>query len=123
MLCRADITSKNYEKVKKHLANFDRVERKLHELEERDKIRNFQPVITGEVIMETFGLPPGKEVGVLKTEVREAILDGKIRNEFAEAYQYLLAQGERHGLRPVKLLEGPLPVEGSEGESKEGLEG
>ena len=109
MLCRADITSKNYEKVKKHLANFDRVERKLHELEARDQIRNFQPVITGEVIMETFGLPPGKEVGVLKTEVREAILDGKIRNEFAEAYPYLLQHAERLGLRPARLLEGPLP--------------
>jgi putative nucleotidyltransferase with HDIG domain len=115
MLCRADITSKNHEKVKKNLANFDRVERKLHELEARDQIRNFQPVITGEVIMETFGLPPGKEVGVLKTEVREAILDGKIRNEFSEAYQYLLQQGERIGLRPVRLLEGPLPAENKEG--------
>jgi tRNA nucleotidyltransferase/poly(A) polymerase len=104
MLCRADITSKNYEKVKKHLSNFDRVERKLHELEERDKMRNFQPVITGEVIMETFGLPPGKEVGTLKTEIREAILDGKVRNEFPEAYAYLLRQGEEMGLKAVKIL-------------------
>ncbi len=104
MLCRADITSKNYEKVKKHLSNFDRVERKLHELEERDKMRNFQPVITGEVIMETFGLPPGREVGALKTEIREAILDGKVRNEFPEAYAYLLRQGEGIGLKPVKIL-------------------
>ncbi len=104
MLCRADITSRNYEKVKKHLSNFDRVERKLHELEERDKMRNFQPVITGEVIMETFGLPPGREVGALKTEIREAILDGKVRNEFPEAYAYLLRQGEGIGLKPVKIL-------------------
>ncbi len=109
MLCRADITSKNYEKVKRHLANFDKVERKLHELEERDKIRNFQPVVTGEVIMETFGLPPGKEVGMLKTEVREAILDGKVRNQFAEAYGYLLDQGKKLGLSPKKILHNPTP--------------
>ncbi len=104
MLCRADITSKNYEKVKRHLANFDKVERKLHELEERDKIRNFQPVITGEVIMETFGLPPGKEVGELKILVREAILDGKVRNQFEEAYAFLLEQGKKAGLTPKKIL-------------------
>ncbi len=84
-------------------------------MEDSDHLRNFQPVITGEVIMETFGLPPGKEVGVLKTEVREAILDGKVRNEFAEAYPYLLAQGERIGLKPVKRLEGPLPPADGEG--------
>ena len=66
-LCRADITSKNYERVQKHLRNFDRVERKLHDLEERDKLRSFQPVITGEFIMETFGLPPSKEVGEIES--------------------------------------------------------
>jgi poly(A) polymerase len=97
-LCRADITSKNYEKVQKHLRNFDRVERKLHDLEERDKLRNFQPVITGELIMETFNLTPSKEVGELKTMMREAILDGLIPNSLDEAYPFLLAEGRKRGL-------------------------
>lgn len=99
-LCRADITSKNYEKVQKHLRNFDRVERKLHDLEERDKLRNFQPVITGELIMETFGLPPSKEVGELKTVLREAILDGLVPNSFDIAYPFLLEEGRKRGLTP-----------------------
>ena len=99
-LCRADITSKNYEKVQKHLRNFDRVERKLHDLEERDKLRTFQPVITGELIMETFGLPPSKEVGELKTTMREAILDGLVLNSLDMAYPYLLEEGRKRGLTP-----------------------
>ncbi|CCH52264.1 polynucleotide adenylyltransferase/metal dependent phosphohydrolase [Fibrisoma limi BUZ 3] len=103
-LCRADITSKNYEKVQKHLRNFDKVEQKLHDLEERDKLRNFQPVITGELIMETFGLPPSKEVGVLKSIVREAILDGIVANTLDAAYPFLLEEGRKHGLTPVKEL-------------------
>ncbi|GAB4047711.1 CCA tRNA nucleotidyltransferase [Spirosoma litoris] len=97
-LCRADITSKNYERVQKHLRNFDRVERKLHDLEERDKVRNFQPVITGELIMETFGLPPSKEVGELKTVLREAILDGLVPNSLETAYPFLLEEGRKRGL-------------------------
>ncbi|QMW04143.1 CCA tRNA nucleotidyltransferase [Spirosoma foliorum] len=97
-LCRADITSKNYERVQKHLRNFDRVERKLHDLEERDKLRNFQPVITGELIMETFGLPPSKEVGELKTVLREAILDGLVPNSLEAAYPFLLEEGRKRGL-------------------------
>ena len=99
-LCRADITSKNYEKVQKHLRNFDRVERKLHDLEERDKLRNFQPVITGELIMETFGLPPSKEVGELKTVLREAMLDGIVPNSLDVAYPFLLEEGRKRGLTP-----------------------
>ena len=97
-LCRADITSKNYDKVQKHLRNFDRVERKLHDLEERDKLRNFQPVITGELIMETFNLPPSKEVGELKTVIREAILDGIVPNTLDVAYPFLLEEGRKRGL-------------------------
>ena len=103
-LCRADITSKNYEKVQKHLRNFDRVERKLHDLEERDKLRNFQPVITGELIMETFGLPPSKEVGELKTVLREAILDGIVPNSLDMAYSFLLEEGRKRGLKPKKVM-------------------
>lgn len=101
-LCRADITSKNYERVQKHLRNFDKVERKLHDLEERDKLRNFQPVITGELIMETFGLPPSKEVGELKTVLREAILDGIVPNSLDAAYPFLLEEGRKRGLKTVK---------------------
>nr|MCU0352870.1 CCA tRNA nucleotidyltransferase [Cytophagales bacterium] len=99
-LCRADITSKNYEKVKKHIQSFEKVERRLQEVEERDQIRNFQPVITGEVIMDTFGLPPSREVGEIKTAVREAILEGKLRNEWTEAYGFMLDVAKQKGLEP-----------------------
>jgi poly(A) polymerase len=102
-LCRADITSKNYERVKKHLANFDRVERKLQDLEERDKLRKFQPVVTGEMIMETFGLKPSKEVGQIKVAIREAILDGKIANTMTDAHPFMLEEGRKLGLTPVKI--------------------
>ncbi|GAB3714787.1 HD domain-containing protein [Spirosoma flavus] len=98
-LCRADITSKNYEKVQKHLRNFDKVERKLHDLEERDKLRNFQPVITGELIMETFGVPPSRVVGDIKTILREAILDGVVANTLEAAYPLLLEEGRKRGLQ------------------------
>lgn len=104
-LCRADITSKNYEKVQKHLRNFDRVERKLHDLEERDKLRNFQPVVTGELIMETFNLPPSKEVGEIKSVVREAILDGIVPNNLEAAFPFMLEEGRKRGLAPVKTLQ------------------
>ncbi|GAB3543858.1 CCA tRNA nucleotidyltransferase [Spirosoma fluminis] len=103
-LCRADITSKNYEKVQKHLRNFDKVERKLHDLEERDKLRSFQPVITGELIMAAFNLPPSKEVGELKTVVREAILDGIVPNTLEGAYPFLVEEGKKRGLVVSKNL-------------------
>ena len=98
-LCRADITSKNDTKVKRYLQNFDKVEKRLVEVEESDKLRNFQPVITGEVIMDTFGLKPSKTVGELKEILTEAILEGKVRNEFDEAFAFLLEKGEEMGLR------------------------
>ncbi len=104
-LCRADITSKNYDKVQKHLRNFDVVERKLHDLEARDQIRNFQPVVTGELIMETFGLAPSKTVGELKLAIREAILDGVIPNTLAAGMPFLLAEGYKRGLSPVVPIE------------------
>ncbi|OIN59340.1 CCA tRNA nucleotidyltransferase [Arsenicibacter rosenii] len=100
-LCRADITSKNYEKVQKHLRNFERVEQKLYDLEERDKLRSFQPVITGELIMETFGLQPSREVGNIKVIIREAILDGKVANTMEEAFPFMLEIGRQHGFTPV----------------------
>lgn len=97
-LCRADITSKNPDKVKRFLHNFDLVEQKLKDLEERDKLRNFQPVITGEMIMETFGLKPAREVGLIKEIVREAILEGIIPNEYEPAHAYMVKEGEKMGL-------------------------
>ena len=101
-LCRADITSKNSEKVKRYLQNFDHVERKLYDLEARDQIRNFQPVVTGEHIMAAFGLQPSAEVGVIKTNIREAILDGIIANEYHAARAFMLVEGQKLGLTPIE---------------------
>jgi len=101
-LCRADITSKNHLKVKKYLANFEKLEKKIANVESRDKIRNFQPVITGEIIMETFGLKPSREVGQIKIRIREAILEGELNNQYEEAYQYMLRLGKKIGLEAVK---------------------
>lgn len=98
ILCRADITSKNEVKVKKYLRNFSLVEEKLKDLEERDKVRNFQPPITGELIMDTFGIKPCREIGMIKEEIKEAIMEGQIKNDFHEAYQLMLTTGEKLGL-------------------------
>jgi poly(A) polymerase len=98
ILCRADITSKNNIKVKRFLENFDKVERKVIEVEEKDSIRNFQPVITGEDIMKLFNLKPSREVGELKNELRDAILDGLVRNEWDEALAYIKMLGQKKGL-------------------------
>ncbi len=101
MLCRADITSKNHAKVKKYLHNFDNVEKKMVEVEASDKVKNFQPVITGELIMETFDIKPCRLIGELKEEIKEAILDGKIKNLKEEAFPLLLTLGKEKGLTPV----------------------
>lgn len=98
-LCEADITSKNEEKVLQHLANFKLVREKLKEIEEKDHIRNFQPPVTGELIMETFGIGPSREVGIIKNAIKEAVLEGIIRNDFGEAYQLMLEEAQKLGLK------------------------
>jgi putative nucleotidyltransferase with HDIG domain len=98
-LCNADITSKNEFKVVKFRKNFDLVAQKLREVEEKDKLRNFQPPVTGEIIMETFGLGPCAEVGILKSQIKEAILEGTIQNDFDEAFQLLLGLAQKMELK------------------------
>ncbi|MFN3589452.1 MAG: CCA tRNA nucleotidyltransferase [Spirosomataceae bacterium] len=102
ILCRADITSKDPNRVRKYLKNFDKVEELLIELEQKDKLRNFQPVVTGEMIMEVFGLRPSREVGQIKLSIREAMLDGIIPNEFDLAFEFMLEEGRKLGFRPIK---------------------
>lgn len=98
-LCEADITSKNEEKVKIFLKNFQLVREKLKDIEERDSIRNFQPPVSGEEIMKTFGLSPCREVGVIKSAIKEAILEGEIQNNYQEAFNYMLLEAEKLGLK------------------------
>ena len=98
-LCEADITTKNPEKFKKYHENFQRVRAKITEVEERDHIRNFQPPISGEEIIKTFNLKPSKEIGIIKDAIKEAILEGKIPNEYFPAKEFMLQKGEELGLK------------------------
>jgi len=101
LLCKADVTTKNEYKVKKYRQNFDLVQQKLKDVEERDNMRNWQPPVTGLDIMQLFGIKEGREVGIIKNQIREAILEGEISNSREEAIEYTILKGHEIGLKVV----------------------
>jgi poly(A) polymerase len=101
LLCEADVTSKNTEKVRRYLDNFAKVRHKLKEIEEKDRIRNWQPPVDGLEIMQTFNLQPCHQVGIIKNAIREAILDGIIENSHEAAYRFMLEEGAKLGLKKI----------------------
>jgi tRNA nucleotidyltransferase (CCA-adding enzyme) len=101
-LCEADITTKNPKRFNKYHNNFKIVRKKIEEVEERDHIRNFQPPVSGEIIMKSFNLKPSKAIGQIKEAIKEAILEGEITNEFDAAFELMKKEGEKLGLKFVK---------------------
>lgn len=100
LLCQADITSKNKKKVKQILKNYELVKKKVQEVEEKDRVRNFEPPVSGEDVMQAFDLPPSKMVGDIKQAVKDAVLEGTISNDRQEAWDYMLKKGKEQGLEP-----------------------
>lgn len=98
-LCKSDITTKNYAKQNKFKKNFEYVAKKIKEVEEKDQIRNFQPPVSGEEIMKLFGIKPGREIGILKEKVKEAILEGEIENQYEQALKFVIVEAEKLGLK------------------------
>ncbi|MFA5541395.1 MAG: HD domain-containing protein, partial [Bacteroidales bacterium] len=104
-LCIADITSKNFHKVQKFKKNFEIVKQKLIEIEEKDKVRNFQPPVSGEDIMRAFGIEPCREIGEIKTIIKDSILDGIIPNQRKDALELMYSEGKKKGLRIVEIID------------------
>jgi poly(A) polymerase len=103
LLCNADVTTKNEYKIKKYRRNFDLVKQKLKDVEESDQLRNWQPPVSGEDIMKAFNLSAGKSVGIIKNQIREAILEGEIKNSREEAMEFMLCKGKELGLMPAEV--------------------
>jgi len=101
LLCQADVTTKNFAKMKKYMANFELVKRKLKEVEEKDHLRNWQPPVSGEDIMKAFNIGPSLQVGIIKSAIREAIIDGKIPNQKEAVIEFMLQKGQELGLKPA----------------------
>ena len=101
LLCESDITSKNKFKVKRYLENFELVKLRCKEVEEKDHIRVWQPPVTGEEIMKTFGINPSRPVGIIKDAIKDAILDGVIENSYTAAHAFMLLKGAECGLKPI----------------------
>ena len=104
ILCEADITSKNDERVKRYMKNFEIVRQKLKEVEEKDRVRNWQPPISGEDIIRSFGIKPGREIGIIKDAIKDAIMDGDIDNSRSAAIAFMRIKGEELGLKVVEEL-------------------
>ncbi len=102
LLCEADITSKDQNKVNKYLARFAEVRQKLKDIEEKDRLRNWKPPISGNVIMKTFNIGPGREVGIIKNAIKEAILEGIIQNNYEESFDFMIKEAQKIGLEPNK---------------------